>query len=204
MSLRSAVIAQFREPSGTLGRLAGWTMAHRPSNRQRNRRTIELLELAPSDTVLEIGYGPGLAIELVARRLRGGKVFGVDHSSTMYRQAVRRNAAAIAAGRVDLRVDNILSLTRTLPLADKIYSVNVVQFWPEPERVFAALKGLLKPGGRIATTFMPRVGNDRSDQARSRAQRLERLMQETGFDHHETHWMNLSTPAFCIVASTPA
>ena len=76
-------------------------MAHRPSNRQRSRWAVALLDVRPADRVLEIGFGPGVAIAELARA-GAGHVYGVDHSAVMLRQASKRNAAAIRAGRVTL------------------------------------------------------------------------------------------------------
>jgi len=42
--LRQNVIGQFRRPHGVLGRVAGWVMANRPSNRRRNMWTVGLLK----------------------------------------------------------------------------------------------------------------------------------------------------------------
>ena len=58
MSLVTPVYRQFRRPTGLLGRLAGWIMANRPSNIERNRWTVDLLRVQPADHVLEIGFGP--------------------------------------------------------------------------------------------------------------------------------------------------
>jgi len=201
MSLQQELVAQFRQPTGPLGRLAGWTMAHRPSNRRRNAFTIDLLELAPDDDVLEIGYGPGLAIELAERAIVDGTIVGFDHSKVMHDQASRRNATAIAAGKVQLFVGDVLNPPRPPRAFDKIYSVNVVQFWWEPERTLAELARLLKPGGRIATTYMPRIGSDRPGQARAHAKKLEHMLSDLALDDLQTHWLALeSTPAFCVVA----
>jgi ubiquinone/menaquinone biosynthesis C-methylase UbiE len=71
-------------------------MAHRPSNRQRNSWVVSLLDLRPADRVLEINFGPGLAIAELARRAGdSGHVYGIDHSDVMLPQAARRNAAAM-------------------------------------------------------------------------------------------------------------
>ena len=48
---------------GLLGQLAGQVMANRSSNIERNRWMLELMRLKPRDRILEIGYGPGLALE---------------------------------------------------------------------------------------------------------------------------------------------
>jgi hypothetical protein len=99
----AAIVNQFSHPRGTARRVAGWVMAHRPSNRQRNRRVVSLLEVQPTDRVLEMGFGPGLAIAELRRRVGdAGHMYGIDHSDVMLRQATRRNTAAIAAGRVGL------------------------------------------------------------------------------------------------------
>src|SRR5258706_13702521 len=79
-------------------------MAIRSASRRRNAWVITLLDVAPTDSVLEIGFGPGIAIREAAARATEGLVCGVDHSEVMLRQARRRNAGAIRAGRVDLRL----------------------------------------------------------------------------------------------------
>ena len=48
----------------------------------------------------ELGCGPGVAIAASSSRAARGLVVGVDHSEVMIRQARRRNAAAISAGRI--------------------------------------------------------------------------------------------------------
>ena len=95
-------VRQFSGPSGPLGRVAGGLMAR--MNGPLNDWAVELLELSPRDRVLEVGYGPGLAIERIAARTRQGLVVGVDHSELMRRQAARRNRAGLDAGRVELHV----------------------------------------------------------------------------------------------------
>jgi ubiquinone/menaquinone biosynthesis C-methylase UbiE len=101
--LAMAIRSQFMRPRGFAGWLAGWEMALRSSNRQRNVWAVGLLEVEPSDRVLEIGFGAGIAIRELSRRATHGLVCGVDHSDVMVRQATRRNADAVHAGRVELR-----------------------------------------------------------------------------------------------------
>ena len=90
MSLVTPVYRQFRRPTGLLGRLAGWIMANRPSNIERNRWTVDVLNVQPADHVLEIGFGPGLAIAQVARLAPQGRLVGIDHSALMIERASRR------------------------------------------------------------------------------------------------------------------
>src|SRR3954451_6028809 len=49
------LLDQFRHPRGPLGHLAGTIMAHRRSNIDRNKWTVDLLDLTPDARVLVSG-----------------------------------------------------------------------------------------------------------------------------------------------------
>src|SRR5262249_61638977 len=134
------VIGQAHHPGGTAGRVTAWEMAHRPSNRQRNRWVVSLLGVQPAGQVLEIGFGPGLAIAALVRA-GAGHVYGIDHSGVMLRQASRRNAAAIRAGRVTLIRASVDQIPPALdgPF-DAILAVNSLGFRPAPTPRLAALR----------------------------------------------------------------
>src|SRR5687767_10454457 len=150
------VVAQFGRPRGVAGRLVGWTMATRSSNRERNAWVVALLDIAPTDRVLEIGFGPGVAVGRAASRATDGLVCGVDHSEVMVGQARRRNAAAVGAGRVDLRLGTADRLPSFGDQFDKILAVNSMGFWDDPDRCLEVLRTMLRPGGRIAIASQPR------------------------------------------------
>src|SRR5215207_9292668 len=106
----AAVYGQFGRPTGVWGRAAGLLMARRSSNRRRNAWTVSLLEVRPDDRVLEIGFGPGLAILELSRIARDGYICGIDHSELMLRQARSRNADGIGRGVVNLRLGSVDAL----------------------------------------------------------------------------------------------
>ena len=110
MSLGAKFAAQFRKPEGRLGAFAGWIMANRGSNRQRNDWTVELLEIAPGDRVLEFGCGPGLALAAAAARATSGRLVGIDHSSVMIEQARARLSKLGVDARVELRLGGLDAL----------------------------------------------------------------------------------------------
>jgi SAM-dependent methyltransferase len=97
--VEAAVRAQFGRPTGLSGHGGGLLMAHRSSNRRRNAWAVSLLDVRPDDCVLEIGFGPGLAIRELARLATEGHVCGIDHSELMLPRARRLNIEAIAAKR---------------------------------------------------------------------------------------------------------
>src|SRR5580693_9250104 len=198
------VIGQGHHPRGTAGSVTGWVFAHRPSNRQRNRWVVSLLGVRSASRVLEIGFGPGVAVaELV--RAGAGHVYGIDHSGVMLRQASRRNAAAIRAGRVTL----INASADQLPPAvdgpfDAILAVNSLGFWPAPAERLAELRRRLAPGGRIAIASQPRCPGATADTSRGAARETEDLLRDAGFSQVSTQTLQLSPPVICVLAASQA
>lgn len=138
---------QFGRPVGVLGRLVGRLMARK--NAAMNRFAVETLAPRPDDAVLEIGFGPGVTIAELARRAGRGEVAGVDLSATMVRQAARRNRAAIAAGRVELREGSVLALPFADGRFDRVLDVNCFHHWPDQPRGLAEVRRVLKPDGTL-------------------------------------------------------
>jgi SAM-dependent methyltransferase len=154
--LKQFLRAQFGRPTGIWGHVAGLMMVRTPSNLDRIRWTLSLLDVRPNDRVLEVGFGPGVAIELLSRVVSTGMVVGVDHSEVMMRQAARRNSEAICQGRVELHVGSVSALPFFNPPFDKVFTINSIHFWHEPDEGLKNLWKLIKPGGRIAVTLQPR------------------------------------------------
>jgi len=197
------VIGQGGHPRGAAGRVTGWVFAHRPSNRQRNRWVVSLLGVRPAGQVLEIGFGPGVAIAELTRA-GAGHVYGIDHSGVMLRQASKRNAAAIRAGRVTL----IRASVDQLPPAvdgpfDAILAVNTLGFWPAPAQRLAELRRRLAPGGRIAIVSQPRCHGATADTSRGAARETADLLSAAGFTRLSTQTLPLSPPVACVLAARP-
>jgi ubiquinone/menaquinone biosynthesis C-methylase UbiE len=115
-------------------------MAHRPSNLERNEWAISLLNLQPSDRVLEIGFGPGVAIQKMNELVSDGLIWGIDHSEVMFRQASNRNERAISTGRVRLTLASVTQLPFFGDPFDKILDVNSFQFWDNKIDVLKQLR----------------------------------------------------------------
>lgn len=150
-------VRQFGRPTGFWGHVAGMIMAHRGSNVERNRWTVDLLEVRHADRVLEIGFGPGLALKRLGKFTPLGRVHGIDHSPAMLKQARWRNAAALRKGRMELRQGAAGSLPAAWNRLDKVMAVNVAMFWSDPVGQLRLLRERIAPGGRIALTVQPRA-----------------------------------------------
>ncbi|WP_156400701.1 MULTISPECIES: SAM-dependent methyltransferase [unclassified Ensifer] len=104
----------------------------------------------PSDHLLEVGCGHGIAVTKVCDRLDEGEIVAIDRSAVMIAAAARRNAEHVAAGRATLRVAELSSFDLGGRRFDKAFAMRVGVFTRgDPAREFAALAQLLKPEGRL-------------------------------------------------------
>lgn len=153
MGLSHAIAKQLRQPSGWLGRLIGFVLR---INRPGIDWTIGLLDIRPTDHVLEVGFGSGYGIQQAAALASRGRVAGIDFSETMVRQARARNARVRAGGRVDLAHGDASALLYPDDSFDKVFATNVVYFWQDPMRNLKELRRVMKPGGRLALYVIAR------------------------------------------------
>src|ERR1700739_1217184 len=103
--MRAILMRMFVRPRGLLGRLGGRIMGR--TNARWGIAVSDLLQVAPTDRVLEVGFGPGVVIEHRAKLAGAGLVAGVDSSPEMLAQARSRNMGAIRGGHVDLRCGSV-------------------------------------------------------------------------------------------------
>ena len=80
---------QLRKPSGYYGRMVSRIMNRR--NKLFYERIIRELDIKSGEKVFEIGYGPGLGINMIATTITDCSISGIDFSELMYREAFKRN-----------------------------------------------------------------------------------------------------------------
>src|SRR5258708_12535422 len=125
---------------------------HQPENAW----TVSLLDIQPTDRVLEVGFGPGIAVELLAAHAYQGFIAGVDCSSAMISLARRRNAQEINAGQVALGYGEVTALPFADASFDKALSIHTLYFWTDPVKALTELRRVLKPEGDLVLTFLAR------------------------------------------------
>jgi SAM-dependent methyltransferase len=117
------------------------------------RWTADLMDVQPDDDVLEVGFGNGANIELLAERTSKGQVVGAEVSETAIEMASKRNARAISEGRVKLHQAAGGALPFDDGTFDKVCTVATAYVISDPSAVFREMHRVLKPGGLAAVTF---------------------------------------------------
>jgi ubiquinone/menaquinone biosynthesis C-methylase UbiE len=126
------------------------------SNLKMSQHALAALKVLPGQTVLEVGFGGGVALPLLLEAVGPeGSVLGLDRSPAMLGQAKRHFVGEIDSGRMSLMQAELPAWPASLPPLDSILAVNVVYFWTEPQACMNALAAALKPGGRISLGFRP-------------------------------------------------
>jgi SAM-dependent methyltransferase len=135
----------------------------------------------------------------LSRRTTRGTVYGVDQSGVMLRQATRRNAAAVRAGRVRLVRATVERLPEIGEPLDAVLAVNSLGFWTDPALRLGDLHARLRPGGRIAVASQPRCPGATAATTAQAAAEIENLLRQAGFSRMRTETLDLTPPVACVL-----
>jgi len=107
---------------------------------------LPIMDVQPSDRVLDLGCGSGWATRLVAKRFRPKKIVGIDISDEMVRRATEHSK-----GIANIEFEQ--GAAEKVPAADasfdKIFSIESFYYWPDQVRGLKEVKRVLAPGGKL-------------------------------------------------------
>ncbi|KAF7252967.1 hypothetical protein EG68_09063 [Paragonimus skrjabini miyazakii] len=202
---------------------------------------VEMSELSPGQHVLEIGFGPGHGILFAAERVApltvkylreqnhlqrvlfqlrpptlcfpsDGHVQGVDISEYMVKHAMRLNKPLIRAGAVSLKLASVDHLPMLSSTIDACFHVNCFYFWHNLPYSLRQIWRVLRPNGRLVTTFRPQRLKRHVERGWLRYGRVDPVayalaLEACGFSQVEWFrdqvWTKSTDPYECIVARKP-
>src|SRR3954447_18303404 len=108
--------------------------------------TLPLMEVKPTDRVLDIGCGSGWATRLVAKRFHPKKIIGIDISDEMVRRATEQSKEIA-------NIEFLHGAAEKIPLPDssidKVFSIESFYYWPDQMAGLKEAKRVLAPGGKL-------------------------------------------------------
>jgi cyclopropane fatty-acyl-phospholipid synthase-like methyltransferase len=157
-----------------------------------------MLDVEPTDRLLEIGCGAGVAVSLVCEKLNGGTITAIDRSPKMIEMATRRNADHVASGVASFQTASLDKADLGGERFDKIFAVHVGVFLRgDPARELEVIRDHLAPGGRLYLVYQPLVARE----AAETVEKLSAVLDNHGFVVGEALVQNLSSGrALCVVA----
>lgn len=122
-----------------------WATVYDPVTRvlrRGRRRSIALLDIRPSDTVLLVGCGTGSDFEFLPRQ---AQCVAVDLTPAM----LRRAAAKVEDRKIRLAETDAMDLCLPDDAFDKTILHHILAVVPDPVRALQEAERVTKPGGRL-------------------------------------------------------
>lgn len=117
------------------------------------KHAIESLNLDKNDVVLELGHGNCGHLSYLMKQAENLKYFGLEISELMQQQAIKSNQNYIENNSANFRLYNGTETPFDNKSFDKIFSVNTLYFWQNPDLLLNEISRVLKPNGIFALTF---------------------------------------------------
>jgi len=150
MNIKKFYARHLRNPKGFGGRIV--TSVMNKQNLPLYEATIKLLKPSKSDVILDIGCGNGYVLGMLAKQY-GGLYIGIDSSKSIIKSARRRNREFVETGKITFICQNAESMDFNEKSFDKIFTINTVYFWEEPEKIMTQIHRALKPKGLFINTL---------------------------------------------------
>ncbi len=147
------IARQSGHPKGLIGNLIAMIMAEETA--PENEFALDLLDLEPDDTFLDIGTGHGATLRKAAERLPNGFAMGIDPSKVMVRHARCKVRPFAQHRRVAVDIGDARSLAIPDATFQKVLTVHTVYFWDELATPLSEIFRVTKPGGRFVICFRP-------------------------------------------------
>lgn len=145
------IARQSSNPRGWLGRIIARIMS--VETIAENHAALELLELKPTDRLLEVGCGHGRTLWEAAEIVTQGVAVGVDVSDDMVRMARQRRSSAKNLAPVEIHPTDGVDLPFADCSFDKVFSVHTIYFWKRPEATLGEIARVIAPRGTLVLAF---------------------------------------------------
>lgn len=108
--------------------------------------TLTLMNLEPTDRVLDAGCGTGWLCRTMAERVPQGEVIGIDVSDEMVRRA---KAASQRVVNLRFQVGSVDQIPAEECSFSKVISVESAYYWPDPVKGIKEIFRVLMSGGTL-------------------------------------------------------
>ena len=146
-----AIAYQLKNPSGEKGIEMGNMMNE--TNINMTRHSIQNLNISKENRILELGHGNAGHLKFLFEQAEKLKYYGLEMSELMFQEArqINRNFVSQKQAFFSVYDGNIIPFEDDF--ADKIFTVNTIYFWKEPEKMLLEVYRILKPNGNFCLTF---------------------------------------------------
>src|SRR5690554_5673878 len=138
------IASQLRNPHGENGIETGRLMHE--TNINMTLHAVDMLNLQNGDKILELGHGNGGHLEYLLGQRVGLVYHGLDISTLMNDEAKKINKVFIEKKQAYLSLYDGTNVPFPKNHFDKIFSVNTIYFWSDPEFLLMETYRVVKAG----------------------------------------------------------
>ena len=135
---------QFRKPMWLGGDFS--TLIMNQMNKKQYQSVLDTINIQLTDTILDIGFWNWYLIKKLLK-YQPKKISWIDISQDMVNKVSRRYQKEIESFQLDISLSDVKNLPYEDGSFDKIYTVNTLYFWDDPESAFSEIVRVLKNWG---------------------------------------------------------
>lgn len=147
------IAQQLRKPHGEFANEIGRRMNE--SNATIYQYTFESLDINDGMDILEIGMGNGSFVKDIINTA-DIRYTGIDYSKEMVDESLNNNLSFVEAGKANFFNMAIEDFPAQEPLYDRIFTINTLYFWDQPESVLKKVRSLLHYNGQLCISIRPK------------------------------------------------
>lgn len=146
-----AIASQLKHPTGEKGIEMGNMMNE--TNINMTRHSIQNLNISSENRILELGHGNAGHVDFLFQQAEKLKYYGLEMSELMFQEArqINRNFVSQKQAFFSIYDGNIIPFEASF--FDKIFTVNTIYFWQDPQKLLLEIYRVLKPNGNFCLTF---------------------------------------------------
>lgn len=141
------IAQQLRKPAGDFAEVIGKKMNQ--INSFQYDFVLDSMQLKDHEKILEIGFGNGFFFDSLFSRANDLTIYGIDFSEEMVKEAEENNRENISSGKLKLFGGNSDHLPFPANSFDKVFCINVIYFWEQPDIHLGEVNRVLKRGGKF-------------------------------------------------------
>lgn len=143
--------AQLRQPTGS----GGIEVAHmmHATNIKMTHHAIDKLDLRDGQLILELGHGNCGHLAYLMEQKNRLVYTGLEMSELMKMEAQKTNEEFVMAKQASFHLYDGLHIPFPDNHFDRIFTVNTIYFWQDPEYLLSELYRVAQPSGLLNITF---------------------------------------------------
>lgn len=179
-----AIASQLKHPTGEKGIEMANMMNE--TNINMTRHSFQNLHIESGNNILELGHGNAGHVEFIFEQAENIKYYGLEMSELMFQEARRINRNFVSQKQAFFSIYD----GNIIPFEDaffhKIFTVNTIYFWQEPEKLLSEISRVLKEKGIFSLTFaeesfMKQLPFTQYEFELYSTEKLEKLIEKTSF-----------------------